>query len=116
MEIADTNDTANIDGFLSYLVNNSTVDERLIAVGQSPALRSYNSVMFRLFKLYLAGDIAGFHQLVKEEQAAIAKLGTIRSDSGINTTDYLYKLKVQYIAKLAAQNKIISYAEFAKQL
>jgi len=87
-----------------------------VAVGQSPALRHYDSVMFRLFKLYLASDIAGFHQLVNQEPAAIEKLGITSADSAINTKDYLYKLKVQYIAKLAASNKIISYGEFASRL
>lgn len=80
LQIAEVTDTVNIDKFLSYLIDNSTVDERLVSVGQSPALKEYNSVMFRLFKLYLSGDIAGFHKLVQTEQAAIEKLGILATN------------------------------------
>jgi hypothetical protein len=34
-----------------------------VSVGQSSSLKDYDSVMFLLFKLYLAGDLAGYSKL-----------------------------------------------------
>lgn len=74
----------------------------MVAVGQSETLRTYDSVMFKLFKTYLAGDLDSYTKLIAEQSEEIAKLGMeLNLFSGIDTKDYLHKLKVQYIAKLA---------------
>lgn len=80
LQIADPSDRSNIDKFLNYLIDNSIVDERLVSVGQSPALKNYDSVMLKLFRLYLAGDIAGFTKLLETDGAAIAALSKYTTD------------------------------------
>lgn len=75
--ITSPTDKENIDRFLGYLIGHSTVDEKMVAVGQSDTLKTYDSLMFKLFKIYLAGDLDSYTKLAAENAEEISKLGRI---------------------------------------
>mgnify|MGYP007037035879 CR=1 FL=1 len=63
LEIASTTDKANIDKFLGYLTSHSIVNEKMVILSLSNNLKNYDSLMFKLFRIYVEGDLTSYNKL-----------------------------------------------------